>query len=84
MPRRKSTDVPIGTVITDRLEEMERSQPWLARKANCSVNTISFIIKGIFRPSNNLIERIASVLLIDPAILAEARKKGDYNGYRNK
>ena len=75
MPRRKSSDSPIGTIITKRLEEMERPQTWLSRKVNRSSVTISYVIKGRLKPSRELIDSIASVLSIDSTILFEALDK---------
>lgn len=75
MPRRKSSDSPIGAIITKRLEEMERPQTWLSRKVNRSSVTISYVIKGRLKPSRELIDSIASVLSIDSTILFEALDK---------
>lgn len=76
MPRRKSSDAPIGRIITKRLEEMERSQPWLARKTNRSICTISFIIKGRLKPSEETLKEISTVLSIDSKILSAALEQG--------
>ena len=65
MPRNKNNDCPVGEIITDRLEEMERSQLWLARKVERAPNTINEIIKGRQCPSIPLLKSIADVLEID-------------------
>lgn len=75
MPRIKNSDVPIGKIITERLEEMERSQAWLSKKVNRSSGAIGAIVKGRLKPSNELVENIASVLQIDSNILIEALAK---------
>ncbi len=75
MPRIKNSDVVIGRIITERLEEMERSQAWLSKKVNRSSGSIGAIVKGRLKPSNELIESIASVLQIDSNILIEALAK---------
>lgn len=73
MPRNPNNDSPIGTIITKRLEEMERPQTWLARKVACSNTTIGFVVKGRLKPSDKLIQKIAKILEITPEILLEAR-----------
>lgn len=75
MPRKKSSDSPIGKIITKRLEEMERPQTWLSRKVNRSSATISAVVKGRLKPSRELIGNIAAVLSIDSTILLEALNK---------
>lgn len=75
MPRIKSSDSPIGEVITNRLEEMERPQTWLARKVNRSQVTIASVVKGRLKPSKELIDSIAMILSIDSTVLIEALDK---------
>lgn len=75
MMKQKIPDSPIGVIIRARLEEMERSQPWLARQVNRSAGTISFIIKGRLIPSVELVESIASVLSVDSDIMLSALKE---------
>lgn len=77
MPRRKSSDSPIGHIITDRLEEMERSQAWLARKVHRSIVSISRIVKGSLKPSVELVELIASELSISTNILTAVLEEKD-------
>lgn len=72
MPRNKMNDSPVGSIIMAQLEEMERSQQWLARKANCSGSTVNWIVKGRCKPSVELLGRIADVLSIDVSILIDA------------
>lgn len=76
MPRNKNTDAPIGAIITSRLEEMERSQAWLAKKVERAPNTISEIAKGRLRPSVALLEEIAKVIDVDCVSLIEAIVNG--------
>ena len=73
---KKRPDTPLGAIIRERLKEMERSQPWLARQVDRSAGTISFIIKGRLIPSVELVESIASVLSIDSDIMLSALKEG--------
>lgn len=75
MLRRKSTDSPIGTIITNRLEEMERPQTWLARKVNRSSATIGAIVKGRLKPSKELIDSIAMILSVESTVLLESLDK---------
>ena len=75
MPRIKSSDSPIGEVITNRLEEMERPQTWLARNVNRSQVTIASVVKGRLKPSKELIDSIAMILSIDSTVLIEALDK---------
>lgn len=75
MPRIKSSDSPIGEVITNRLEEMERPQTWLARMVNRSQVTIASVVKGRLKPSKELIDSIAMILSIDSTVLIEALDK---------
>ena len=77
MPRNKNSDAPIGKLIVSRLDEMERSQQWLARKVNRANGTINFIVKGRLKPSHELIKTIASVLSIDVKVLSDVLEKGD-------
>lgn len=79
MPRNKNNDAQIGKVIASRLDEMERSQQWLARKVNRANGTINFIVKGRLKPSYELLKMIASVLSIDVKVLSDALEKGDEN-----
>lgn len=72
----KRPDSPIGEIIRARLEEMERSQPWLARQTHRCGNTINGIIKGRLTPSNELIKSMSDVLDVDVQVLREAVKKG--------
>lgn len=76
MPRNKNTDSPIGVIITGRLEEMERSQSWLAKRVERAPNTISEIVKGRLRPSITLIEEISKVIDVECAVLLEAIVNG--------
>lgn len=71
----KRPDSPLGVIIKAKLKEMERSQPWLAKKVNRSVGTISFIIKGRLIPSVELVESIATVLSVDSNTMLSALKK---------
>ncbi len=77
MPRNKNNDTQIGKVIMSRLDEMERSQQWLARKVNRANGTINFIVKGRLKPSYELLKMIASVLSIDVKVLSDVLEKGD-------
>lgn len=77
MPRNKNSDAPIGKLIVSRLDEMERSQQWLARKVNRANGTINFIVKGRLNPSHELIKAIAFVLSIDINVLSDALEKGN-------
>lgn len=77
MPRNKNNDAQIGKVIASRLDEMERSQQWLARKVNRANGTINFIVKGRLKPSYELLKMIASVLSIDVKVLLDTLEKGD-------
>ena len=65
MPKISENDSPIGIIIKERLAEMERTQPWLARKSGCAVNTVNRIVKGKMKPSSDLLTRIAFALEID-------------------
>lgn len=71
--RNPNNDSPMGRIIMTRLKEMERSQAWLSRQAECSHITISFVVKGRLRPSVELTQKIAQILEIDPEILLSAR-----------
>lgn len=75
MLKKKTPDSPVGTIIRARLEEMERSQPWLARQVRRCTNTINGIIKGRLNPSEGLLERLSSVLSVDINILTDAVKR---------
>ncbi len=77
MPDNKKSDSPIGIIIKSRLEEMERSQPWLARQVHKCTNTINGIIRGRFNPSEELLEKLSTVLSVDFSVLSEAVKRGD-------
>lgn len=77
MPRNKNNDTQIGKVIMSRLDKMERSQQWLARKVNRANGTINFIVKGRLKPSYELLKMIASVLSIDVKVLSDVLEKGD-------
>lgn len=76
MPKKKKPDSPIGVIIRARLEEMERSQPWLARQVRRCTNTINGIIRGRLNPSEDLLEKLSSVLSVDISILTDAVKRG--------
>lgn len=65
MPKISTNDSPVGVVIKKRLAEMERTQPWLARKSDCAVNTVNRIVKGKMKPSSELLTKIAVALEID-------------------
>lgn len=77
MPRNKNNDTQIGKVIMSRLDEMDHSQQWLARKVNRANGTINFIVKGRLKPSYELLKMIASVLSIDVKVLSDVLEKGD-------
>lgn len=76
MLKQKTPDSPIGVIIRARLEEMERSQPWLARQVRRCTNTINGIIRGRLNPSEDLLEKLSSVLSVDISILTDAVKQG--------
>lgn len=75
MPKKKTPDSPIGVIIRARLEEMERSQPWLARQVHRCTNTINGIIRGRINPSDDLLEKLSSVLSVNISILTNAVKR---------
>lgn len=79
MPNKKKADSPIGVIVKNRLEEMERSQPWLARQVHRCTNTINGIIRGRLIPSEELLEKLSSVLSVDVSILSDAVNEGDKN-----
>lgn len=70
--RNSKNDSPIGKLIMSRLDEMERSQSWLAKKAECSYNTISGVVKGRMRPSREMTAKIGRVIGIDGDVLYSA------------
>ncbi len=76
MLKKKTPDSPVGSIIRTRLEQMERSQPWLARQVCRCTNTINGIIKGRLNPSEELLEKFSSVLSVDISILTDAVKQG--------
>lgn len=76
MLKKKTPDSPIGVIIRARLAEMERSQPWLARQVRRCTNTINGIIRGRLNPSEDLLEKLSSVLSVDISILTDAVKQG--------
>ncbi len=75
MLKQKTPDSPIGVIIRARLEEMERSQPWLARQVRRCTNTINGIIRGRLNPSKDLLEKLSSILSVDISILTDAVKQ---------
>lgn len=82
MPRNKNNDSPIGKVICERLEEMERSQSWLAKKVNRSTGTVAAVIKGRLKPSHELVSSISFVIEVDKNLLFKALDKGiNKNGW---
>lgn len=76
MLKKKTPDSPIGVIIRAHLEEMERSQPWLARQVCRCTNTINGIIRGRLNPSEDLLEKLSSVLSVDISVLTDAVKQG--------
>ncbi|MGN0612645.1 MAG: hypothetical protein ACI4JB_01970 [Porcipelethomonas sp.] len=75
MPRNTSNDSPMGAIITSRLEEIERSQMWLARQTSRCTTTINQIVKGRLKPSKALTVEIARLLEIEPETLLAVRSE---------
>lgn len=70
--RNSKNDSSIGKLIMSRLDEMERSQSWLSKKAGCSYNTVNSVIKGKRNPSMETAEKIGKVIGVDGEVLYSA------------
>lgn len=55
---------------------MERSQSRLARQVHRCINTINGIIRGRLNSSEDLLEKLSSVLSLDISILIDTVKQG--------
>jgi hypothetical protein len=70
---------PVGVLITRRLEDMARSQAWLASRLSVSGTMVSLIIRGQRDLSGELLGAVSSILRIPKADLKFASdvQKGD-------
>ena len=69
MLRNWENDCILGSIISNRLDEMERNQVWLAKKCKITKAGINAIIKGRAVPSCRILWAISNILDIEPAIL---------------
>lgn len=63
---------PLGTIISLRLKDMDRTQKWLANDVGTDNVYINRIIVGRSTPSLQMLRRIAKSLNIDVKELANA------------
>ena len=49
-------------MVLDWLKENERSQAWLARKADISPEYLNRVLKGVYEPSDKMMRKINKVI----------------------
>ena len=50
------------SMVLDWLKENERSQAWLARKADISPEYLNRVLRGLYEPSDKMMRKISNVI----------------------
>ena len=50
------------SMILDWLKDNERSQAWLARKADISPEYLNRVLRGLYEPSDKMMRKISKVI----------------------
>lgn len=50
------------SMVLDWLKDNERSQAWLARKADISPEYLNRVLRGLYEPSDKMMRKISKVI----------------------